>query len=140
MATQATIGLGTVYEIFDAEGSPNDYIVLGEVTNIDLGSDESDLIDATHSASPNSRREYVGGLIDGGEASVDLNFVPGSATHALLRARQEARTASSHRITFPDGDVVTFDAIVRSISRTVAMDDKMTMSFTAKKTGAEVWT
>ena len=139
MATNAGIGYGTTYEIWDPDISTPALVTLGEVKNVDLGSDETDLIDVTHNASPDRRREFIAGLIDGGEASVELNFVPNSTTDALLRARQTAGDTQQHKVTFPDGSSVTFDAIVRSVGRAVPVDDVMSQTFTAKKTGAEVW-
>lgn len=139
MATSANIGHGLTYEIWDPDLGTPALVTLGEVTDVDLGGDESDLIDVTHTASPGNRREYIGGLIDGGEITVELNFVPGNATHTLLRARLTARDTQQHQITFPDGDVLTVNAIVRNISRTAPVADKMSMSFTAKKTGDETW-
>lgn len=139
MATSADIGSTTTYEIHDPDVSPN-YVVLGEVVSIDLGGDESDLIDVTHMASPDNRREFIGGLIDGGEISVELNFVPNNATHQLLRARLTAGDTQNHRITFPGGETVTVGCIVRSISATVPVGDKMSLTFTAKQTGTATWT
>lgn len=139
MATSADIGHGTTYEIWDpALGTPA-FVALGEVVNIDIGGDEADLIDVTHMDSPNNRREFIGGLIDGTESSIELNFVPNSATHQLLLARLTAADTQQHKITFPNAVTVTFDAIVRSVGSTVPVGDKMSLTFSAKKTGSDTW-
>lgn len=139
MATNADIGHGAKYEIWNPALNPAAYVALAEVVNIDPGSDEADLIDATHMDSPNNRREYIGGLIDGAEGTVELNYVPGSATDLLIRARHSLQDTQNHRITFPNGVKLVFPGIVRSIGRSVPVADKMSMSVTVKKAGAESW-
>lgn len=139
MTTEADIGHGTKYEVWDTTLGTPAYTLLGEVTNVDPGSDESDLIDATHMQSPGSRREFIGGLIDGGEGTIEFNFVPGNATHVLLRTYLSTRVTENHRITFPNGKRVTFPAIVRGISTPTPVDDKMVMTATVKKAGDETW-
>lgn len=139
MATSADIGHGTIYEVWDPSLTTPAFVALAEVLNIEPGEESADLIDATHMASPNNRREFIGGMIDGGEGTVELNYVPGSATDVLLRARHTAQDTQDHRITFPNAVVLTFPGIVRSIGRSIPVDDKMTMTVTVKVAGAPAW-
>lgn len=137
MATNASIGYGSKYAIYDDDTA--EFVELGEVVSIEGGSDDTDLVDVTHMQSPDRRREYIGGLIDGGEITVELNFVANDFTHKLLREQQIAGTPSEHKVTFPRGETLTVEAIVTSVSWNDPIDDKMSLSFTAKKSGAETW-
>lgn len=142
MATNASLGIGTTYAVYDTSVSPEAYTDLGEVTNIDLGTDEIELIDVTHMDSPNNTREYIAGLKDGGEVTLTLNYDPSNATDVLLRDLQTAGTTVNHRVTFNDGSpatTLTYPAIVRSIGRQVPVDSRMEMTVTIKKAGAETW-
>lgn len=139
MATSADIGHGSSYEIWDTTLGTPAYTTIGEVTAIDPGNDEAELLDATHMASPNNRREYIAGLIDGGEGTVEVNFIPNDASHTLVRTYLDSGASENHRITFPNGAQVVFPGIVRGISTPVLVDQKMVMTFTVKKAGAETW-
>src|SRR5690625_5864085 len=88
------------------------------------------MINVTNMQSPNRRREFIGGLIEGGEITVELNFAPNDSTHQLLVAEQTAGTPSEHKVTFPDGVTLTVEAIVTSVSWNAPVDDKMSLSFT----------
>src|SRR5690625_7740169 len=113
MAKNASIGHGSKYSI---KHNGSTFTALGEVVNIEGGSDDTDLIDVTHMQSPNRRREFIGGLIECGEITVELNFAPKVSTHQRLVAEQTAETTSEHKGTFADGVTQTFDAIVTVVS------------------------
>src|SRR5690625_5827761 len=98
MATNASIGYGSKYSIKDNGSTFTD---LGEVVNIEGGSDDTDLIDVTHMQSPNRRREFIGGLIEGGEITAELTIEPNDSKRQLLIAEQTARTPSKHILTLP---------------------------------------
>lgn len=140
--TDARIGYGTIYEIWDASLTTPAFVEVAEVINVTPGEATADRIDATHMQSPNRRREYISGLIDNGEASFEINWVPGSATDELLRDLFESGETVEHRITFP-GDAprptVTFDASIIGFSKAIPIDDRMTATITVAVSGAETW-
>src|SRR5687768_14631115 len=87
MTTQAAIGYGSKFQVQDPTVSPAPpWIDLGEVISITPPSRAIDIIDATHMASPSRIREFITGLIDPGEASVEMNYVPGGTTDDTLVA------------------------------------------------------
>lgn len=135
MSTQAMIGYGTLLEI--KTGSPPDYQEISEVVNISGPSGTRDAIDATHMQSPDMRREFIPGLIDEGEVSVELNHIPGSGADALLRAAFSARDRVWFRITEPGSPSVQveFEAVVTAYSKERPVDGKMTASATFKISG-----
>nr|CAD6417715.1 tail protein [Rhizobium sp. Q54] len=142
--TDARIGYGTIYEIWDASLTTPAFVEVAEVINVTPGEATADRIDATHMQSPNRRREYISGLIDNGEASFEINWVPGSDTDVLIRELFESGETVEHRITFPAaaGDprpTVTYEASIIGFSKAIPIDDRMTATITVAVSGAETW-
>lgn len=134
MATNARIGHGTSFALATL-GAPSVYTALGEVTSITPPPIKRDIIDVTHMESPEGWREFIGGLKDGGECSLDLNFVPGSATDDTLVAMQVEVSPRNVEITFPNGASWKFAAFCTGYTPTAPVDDKMTATATFKVTG-----
>lgn len=86
--TAASIGYGSFFHISEDNGAT--WIELAEVFDITPPNDTVDEIDATHMQSPNRTREFIPGLIDPGEASFEMNFVPGSASDLKVAALKVA--------------------------------------------------
>lgn len=137
MSTSARIGYGTLFASGNG-ASPEVFTTLGEVTNNTPPGWSRDTVDASHEQSPGAHREFIAGLADGGEVSLDLNFVPGGAAAASLEA-EKALTGSSalinRRITFPDGSYQSFAAILTGVELDSPLDDKMSASVTFKVSG-----
>lgn len=137
--TDAKIGYGTRYEVWDAAASPPAFEFISEVIGVTPGEAVADRIDATHMMSPNRRREYIAGLIDNGEASFEINWIPGNATDLLLRDLMDSGEIVEHRITFPGGARVTFDASLIGYAKEIPVDDRMTATITVAVSGDETW-
>lgn len=75
---------------------------IAEVRECGFPQDEVDEVEATHLQSPGRRKEFLSGLIDGGEFTATLNYTPGSATDLLLTAALTAGTTRALRIVIPD--------------------------------------
>jgi hypothetical protein len=133
--TDAMIGYDSSYEIFYG----GEYVAVGEVTNITPGEATTDRVDATHMKSAGRRREKISGLIDSGEGSLDINWVPGNGTDVMLRTLQTSGANVNHRITFPNGVTVVFMASIMSVSKAVPLDDKMSATVGVSISGAETW-
>ncbi len=145
MASLATIGWSTIYEVYDASLSTPGFVEICEIFNLSPGAQEADRIDVTHFCSPDRRREYIPGLIDNGEASFEMNYIPGSPEDQLILSLLNNGDVVEHRITFPlqQGDTVrhrvVFEASVTGYERTIPIDDRMTATVTLAPSGAEVW-
>lgn len=137
--SDAAIGWGSLYEIWDAGESPPAFVEVAEVFNFTPGAATADRIDVTHYQSPNRRREYISGLIDSGEATFEMNFVPGSDSDARVRELLASGEVVEHRFTFPNGHRVTFDASIIGYERNVPVDDRMTATVTLAPSGDETW-
>ncbi|QAY77923.1 phage tail tube protein [Sphingosinicella sp. BN140058] len=73
-----------------------------EVVGFDLPDDEIEEIEKTHLKSPGKRREFMSGLIDGGEVEVRLNYRPGSDTDIKIRAWKALGNSRAVRFIIPD--------------------------------------
>lgn len=137
MSTSATIGYGTLFKSGNG-ASPEVFTTLAEVTNITPPGWSRDTVDATHELSPGAHREFIAGLADAGEVSIDINFVPGGTAQAALEA-EKALTGSSalinRQIIFPGGSYVTFAAIMTGYEPDAPIDDKLSATVTLKVSG-----
>lgn len=133
MTTQAKIGYGVLFKIGNG-ASPEVFTTVAEVTSITPPSLARDSIDASHEESPEGWREFIGGMKDGGEVSLELNFVPGSATTILLMAEIEA-AAGNKQIVFTTGEIFSFKALCTAFEPDAPLDDKMVASVTYKVSG-----
>jgi predicted secreted protein len=142
--TSVTIGYGASYEIWDTTLTVPGFVALSEVISITPGEGQADRVEATHMLSPGRRREYVAGLIDSGEASVEINWIPGNATDLLVRGLLTSGATVQHRITLPEnasGDQVTltYEAQILSFNKSLPIDDRMTATIQISVSGEETW-
>jgi predicted secreted protein len=137
--TTAIIGYTTKYSIMGAQTPTPSYVDIAEVISITPGDATADRVEATHMNSPGKRREYIAGMIDSGEATFEINWVPGSATDVFLRDLFTSGATRSHRIEFPNGVTVTFNASIIGFSKAVPIDDRMTATITVAVSGEETW-
>lgn len=134
MATEAQIGLGT--EFWLSNGTT--LTQLGEIISVTPPNPQTAEVEATHMGSPNRRREYIAGLIEDGEGTFEMNYVPGSATDVLIRGAQAAGAQREYKIVIPDGTgtwEIEGECIVRGYERNIPIDDRMTATLTVRFTG-----
>lgn len=129
--TDVKIGYGAKYRIAGVE--------LAEVTAVKPPGATADRVDATHMQSPGRRREYIAGLIDTGEATFSLNWIPGNATDTTIRTLLASGDVVEHEIEWSTGDKVTFDGAITGYDRQSPIDDRMVADVTVATSGAEVW-
>jgi predicted secreted protein len=113
---------------------------LSEILAVALPNSQVEDVEATHMKSANRRREFVAGLIDDGEGTVEMNYVPGSATDILIRAALDDGVTRDYKVVLPvaDGSTweITGDCIVKGYERNVPIDDRMTATMTIRFTGS----
>ena len=98
MTTEVGIGSGSEFWLDNAS---NVLTQLDEIISVALPNSQTADVEATHMASPNRRREYISGLIDDGEGTIQMNYVPGSATDILIRAAQSDGLTRSFKVVLP---------------------------------------
>lgn len=137
MATQARIGLGTEFHLEATSGGT--LTALGEILSVTTPSITVEEVEATHMGSTDGFREYISGLKDGGEGEITMNYVPGSATDTLITTALTDGEARGYKIVVPDGAFgweVTGDLIVRSYSKDIPIDGRMTATMGVRFTGS----
>lgn len=113
--------------------------VLAEVIEIGLPNPQVDDVEATHFKSPDRTKEYIAGLIENGEISLAINWVPGSTDDLAISTAQKAGEAVETVISVPTASTdqtFTFDAIIKGYEKTIPIDDRMTAALTLRVAGA----
>ena len=130
---------GTLLKIGDGAASES-FTTIAEVSNIGGPGLGLDPIDITNHSSTGGWKEFVGGLLDGGEVSLDINYDPTHATHdastGLIKDMTD-RTVRNFQLVFPDTSSTTwtFAALVTAFETSEPVDDKLAASVTLKVSG-----
>ena len=139
MTTNAQIGYGTLFQIFESPA----WVTLGEVTSIMMPPLQRDTHDATHTESPGQWREFIPGLKNAGEVKIEMNFVPASETDQRIRDTFDSDVVPQFRIVFDTPvsptEAITFSGIVTNYEATGPIADKMVATLTVKVSGAVTW-
>lgn len=136
--SEARIGWGTEFHL---AGADKQLIELDEVTEIPFAEETADDVDVTHFKSPRRRKEYKLGLIEPGDGTLTLNYIPGSETDNLIREAHEAGNVRAYRAILPDetGEPawqIDGFLLVKSRGRAVPIGDRMTQTVNVRFTGA----
>lgn len=75
---------------------------LHDIRSIQPPENEANAHEVTHLTSPQKRREFIGGLVDGSTITLKLNYTPGSGTDARLLVARDAGNKRSVRFILPD--------------------------------------
>jgi len=141
--SEAMLGYGSTFSIATSADSPTEYVSLGEIFSITPPSATVDMVDVTHMQSVNRTREFISGLIDAGECSLEINYIPGSLGDLELREILALAVGVTRRrqalIRYPNGVTTTFMTELMSYEKSVPLDDKMTATVTFKVTGVETY-
>jgi len=129
MATSAKLAFGTTLE----KGAT----AIAELTGITGPTISADTLDATSHDSPDGYREFLQGLRNAGEISIEGNFIPGNAGQVALTTDLNDGSLDSYTITFPTAMATTwtFDAIVTAFETNAPFDEKASFSATLKISG-----
>ncbi|WP_436772070.1 phage tail tube protein [Yinghuangia sp. YIM S09857] len=127
-------GFGTQFLRGDGAG-PEVFTALANVTNVSGPGLSRETIDVTAHDSPDGWMQFLGGLKDPGEVTVDVNYDP--AEHDVLIADFGDDEPRNYRIAFPDPGTTTwtFGGIMTGFEPDAPYDDKLTASLTFKVTG-----
>ncbi len=131
-------GYGGILAMDDQQASS--FTNIAEVVSFSGPSLGADTEDVTHHESVGAYREKVVTLLDAGQVTFDLNFLPAEATHNNvdgLLERYENRTVEDFRITWPDtgATVWLFTAFVVGFEPDDPVDGKLAASVTLEITG-----
>jgi hypothetical protein len=136
MATSAFVG-DFVFERQNVTTSPISWQAVPECISISNLGQTNDLIDATHFGSGGSR-EYIPGLADGSEVSIECNYVQNNAAQEAFITDVKNKASRNFRVRVTDGSpetVFSFNAACLGWVINPAVDDRNTISFTVKVSG-----
>lgn len=143
--TNALIGYGVHLARGDG-ASPEVFTNLAEVTELSTPSMTKDQVEATHTDSPDSFREYIPGFKDGGEFTATCNFLPDDATQndtsgGAFNDFVNETTSRNWKITFPGSPThsMTFKATIIGYEVATPIDDRMSLALTFKVAGAPTY-
>lgn len=129
-ASQANLGYGTLLQ---RAGT-----TLAEVVKISGPGMKADLKECTNMLSPGTYKEFIVGLREGGDVTIEMNYIPKEATNSqtTLRTDFENGTQSSWAIVLPNSlGTWTFTAMVSALTPAYPLDDRITAQATLKITG-----
>lgn len=110
---------------------------IGYMVDIGYSGISMDTLEVTSHDSSNYFKEFVAGLLDGGEVTITLRFIPGDTTgQKYLWADIKARTERQVIITLPDATTWTFNALATKFGDfTMGDEESVQGSLTLKVTG-----
>lgn len=138
-ATEAILGFGTQWQLGD--GAPSEsFTNIAEPHNINGVGTTFAIHDATHQQSPDFHKEYIAGLKDDDEFSVDCGYIPADATHDAvtgLWAVHNNRQRANMKIIWPFSPAVTltFAALVTKVTVDAPLENLLMLKASIKPTG-----
>lgn len=132
--TQAIEGYGTDFQ-YSSNGSS--YTSLAEVRKITGPGIKPKSIDATHLLSPSAHMEFICGIVDGGEVTLDLNWL--KTVYAVVKDTL-VRVVYFYKIVFTTGSTLVFQGFPTDIGPEIPTDDRISLAVTFKVTGKPVFT
>lgn len=132
-----SIGWGTEFHLHNGTS----LIELDGVFNVTIPESTADDVEVTHYKSPGKTRQYIAGLKDLGEFTVEMNFVAGSPTDLLCQTALAAGDNRAFKTVLPDdaGEPaweIDGSAYVKGYTRNIPVDDRMTAQLTLRAAGA----
>lgn len=121
-------------------GSSPTFTEIANVSNIGGPSVSIEALDVTAHDSADEFKEFIGGLGDGGEVSLSLNWDSTEATHNTLVTTALARSNVDYKLTFADGGEWAFEALITGLEFDNPVDGKEEASVTFKVSGKPVFT
>ncbi|MFD3352735.1 phage tail tube protein [Streptomyces fradiae] len=134
MSVPGIDAFGTQLQRGDGGGSEV-FTTIANATNISGPGLARNTIDVTSHDSPDSTMEFIGGLVDPGEVSVDINYTP--ALHDTLVEDLYDTDPRNYRLVFPDTANTTwqFAAVLTGFEASAPYDDKLSATLTFKVSG-----
>jgi len=134
-ASSAIAGFGTLLNW--------DSVDLAELTSISGPSQSMDTIDVTNHDSDDSFREYLAGILNGGEISIEGNFLTTDTTGQVAMVTDfQARSKKAWKIKFPawvssshEYPEIDGYGYVTALDISFPFEDKVSFSATIKVTG-----
>lgn len=134
-----TVG-GTVTTVAAASKTVTGSAKIGEVKNFNGPGGQASDIDVTTLES--TAKEFLQGLQDEGEISLEVNFDPSDVGQTFCRTARAAQSKNNYRVTLPNTAATKLDfaAFCKGFSLAGGVDDVVKGSLTLRVSGAVVYT
>lgn len=132
------IGTGNAVTVND-DGSDT-FIEVGEVNDVDPPSPTVDTIDVTHLKS--SIKEFIAGLMDGGSATLNCNFIPDDAGQIACRSAMTGKQLRNFRFDFPTTltpNRLKVKGLIVGMPQKAATNDKSGLTISIKVSSIYEW-
>lgn len=116
------------------EDSPLTYTTVSEVVSFSGLDGQASEIDVTHLQS--TAKEFLMGLQDFGNFSLECNFLPDDSGQDKMRAAQASAELQDFKATLSDATVITFQGFVLQSTIAGGVDAKVDTSFNIRISGA----
>jgi len=129
---------GTLFRRATSLVPGNVFETIANVTSIGGPERTRETIDVTSHDSPGQWMEFIGGLKDGGEISLDVNYDPAEATHDIDDDFDDTAARNYQIVILPGTDdeyTWSIQGVMTNIGDEFPYDDKMSRSITIKVTG-----
>jgi predicted secreted protein len=123
---------GTKFQVESA--TPGTFTDVAHVTNITLPAIERETLDVTAHDSASGYMEFLGGLKNGGEMSIEVNYDP--TVHDDLTAHMDDSDPLNYKVLFPGSlGSWTFTAVMTGFAPEAPYDDKLTAEISFQVSG-----
>lgn len=138
-ATGVRTGKGTTIRV--GRGAGPDWTKLVGVGDVSMPQSVADEIETTHMES--DRKEFIAGMTDSGEVSVEVHWLPGSPMDIALKACQASGETVQIEFSVPAPTalepaarlVEVYAGFVKAYNRTAPVNDKMMAEVTFRLSG-----
>ena len=136
--TKAVLGHGTKFERGNGDGPPETFTTLHEVIAFDAPDEQADDIEVSHFESPDSTKEYIRGMVEGGTMSFTVNYNPSEySTHTQIITDKGTGTTHNYRFVLPDSlETWTFSGYVKGTKLVSGPNEAQQLEVTLKVAGA----
>ncbi len=135
-ASQALFAKGTLLRIGDGGQPTESFSTITEVFGLAGPNLVQDVIEVTNHDSPQGFKEWIGGLLEAGEVSGQINYQPTNATHAGMRSDLLAHTKRNFNIVWPPaGPTWAFSALITKFDIKASEKSQLIADFSLKITG-----
>lgn len=124
---------GTAFQTEDAV-TPGTFNSVASVFNVTLPEIERETLDVTAHDSADGWMEFIGGLKNGGEFSIEVNYDP--TKHDVLVADMDTSAAKNYKIVFPGAlGSWSFTAVMTGFAPEAPHDDKLSAEISFQVSG-----
>ena len=116
-------------------------VTIGEVTGFGAPDVSGDTIEMTSHQSTSRYREFIQGMLDGGEVTIVCNAVPADTGQAAVLAHFSAGTVLLMELAFPDASAWAFSALCTGVQTVTSADfeGKLEFAATFKVSAVPAW-